>query len=265
MTHIADYDTVRRMHRSRRRSSTVAALTLSAALLMLFACAKQPQSAQDPILTANCQAAPDQRKSFFLPLEERPVLLAIDQGFSAEEVSDIVAAAEEWNRFTVSRGAQPAFDTHQVAPVSLHPIVKTEDLRNCDNVSRIAGSSNVIPIVRTNSLTRWGSLGLSADTAGITFRCYSRRNASAQIIVMNMVGMKRELFRSHALHELGHSLGLNHSCNSEGDTADYPSCSRFSESHPYSKAVMYPKLATEKRESLTQNDEMRLQCLYSDL
>lgn len=236
-----------------------------AALMLLAACAKQPQSAEDPLLTASCQAPADQRKSFYLPLEERPVLLAIDSSFGADEISDIIAAANEWNRFTVSRGAQPAFDVRQVTPVSLHPLAKSADLRNCDDVSRIAGSPYVVPIIRMNSLTRWSAMSLTADVSGITFRCYARRSASAQVIAMNMVDMKPELFRSHVLHELGHVLGLNHSCNSEGDSPDYPSCDHFGERHPYRMAVMFPKLFSEKRETLTANDETRLQCLYWDL
>jgi hypothetical protein len=72
------------------------------------------------------------------------------------------------------------------------------------------------------------------------------------------------------LHELGHVLGLLHSCNgssgSSVDSTTSPACfvgGVLSVNPQYANAVMFPFLeVAQQRRSLTQNDLSRVNCLY---
>jgi hypothetical protein len=69
---------------------------------------------------------------------------------------------------------------------------------------------------------------------------------------------------SLVLHELGHVLGLLHSCNGGGgDSTSSPGCFSSSVSSSYLSAVMFPFLkVAQVRRSLNQNDINRANCLY---
>lgn len=63
------------------------------------------------------------------------------------------------------------------------------------------------------------------------------------------------------LHELGHVLGLDHSCRVENEEGGGPYCEDLREKHPYRLAVMSPAIQTgTKREKLQANDRSRLIC-----
>ena len=69
------------------------------------------------------------------------------------------------------------------------------------------------------------------------------------------------------LHEFGHLLGLNHSC--EGTPKEgVPNCNDPSLSSAYYSAVMYPVFGFypsgqgEQRRELADNDQGRANCLY---
>lgn len=66
------------------------------------------------------------------------------------------------------------------------------------------------------------------------------------------------------LHELGHILGLYHSCNNgNGDATAAPGCTAATTPIDYITAAMFPFLSIGKiRRTLGQNDYNRINCLY---
>jgi hypothetical protein len=74
-----------------------------------------------------------------------------------------------------------------------------------------------------------------------------------------------------AVHELGHSLGLDHSCQSGQGDANFIGCDNVQVGDPYQLAVMFPSIqmgntaegiAPEVKNSLTDDDEARAICEY---
>jgi hypothetical protein len=68
------------------------------------------------------------------------------------------------------------------------------------------------------------------------------------------------------LHEMGHLIGLDHSC-ADGNGPEFGpigsvSCTDLPSSHPYRLAIMNPSLEGQIKSVLGENDEKRLACLY---
>jgi len=87
----------------------------------------------------------------------------------------------------------------------------------------------------------------------------------------NSPGKERIDVESLVLHEMGHVLGMLHSCNGSGgggtDSTSAPACTNgggvVTAPAQYANAVMFPFLQVgQERRQLQQNDYNRINCLY---
>jgi hypothetical protein len=102
----------------------------------------------------------------------------------------------------------------------------------------------------------------------VTLRCRTPSRLVRQTILVRPDLMPKVQVESILLHELGHTLGLDHSCAFHRNEPDWVGCSMLDPSHPYVMAVLYPLISkneqypdrSEIKETLEQNDRDRALC-----
>lgn len=225
-------------------------------LLSSVGCA--PLNHSDDFDGISCGAA-DQHQSYMNPMDSTQVqTISVDSNFSDGEVKQIESAVATWN----AQGRRTlGGNIFTVQKFSLSSNSTPESRTDCG----FPGTPNGFSVVKVNS-TSWSNLGFPNVSPGVTLRCSAGKEfASKQIILLNPTNIKNtpSIFESVILHELGHTIGLNHSCDAgNAGKAEYRSCSGVSAtSDPYREAVMYPYIdSNEHKEKLTSNDEQRASC-----
>jgi hypothetical protein len=211
---------------------------------------------------------------------EFPVTLTVDSRWSTDERAALEKAAGTWNALARASG-KPEFFRIRVAAVA--DLSARQDLQGCDLPE---GSESGFPVVRTAGEESWSMMGFSTSTPAVTLRCHRGDELTKQAVLVNPDLITLEQLSSVFLHELGHALGLDHSCQLDGDSPSFRSCRGLLSDHPYREAVMYPALriaaplskigygyggvssynpsSLEVKELLQQNDVERASCLYTE-
>jgi hypothetical protein len=226
--------------------------------LLIFGAISTGCGKKDDDANGGLACMPDgQAKSYHAPVPDAPLQVVLDSGFSQTEVSQIQAAIREWNGvggfFSIRTAAIPA-------------AVRAANPHDC---SQSLGTQKTFFIVKETSDDHWRSMGFSRSVPGATLRCeVNKQEFVQQIVMINPSLIDPSQFQSVILHELGHTLGVEHSCDgADGDIR----CSSIgaNTNHPYHKAVMYPSISRsgpngpETKTSLTSNDSARARCLYN--
>jgi hypothetical protein len=259
------------------------ALALSLALLV--GCSASPSEGLESgriINYTNCQLAEDQgRGSFQGAWDDIPIPVVLDKDYyvtdEGEAVNAMKGAIESWNAWARLRG-KVAFNIVDdgVGQTGGRDI---PELTDCNQASYSSSTTDAVGIwkiatagFRRNSrpacLTQVKILpdGVQGQTDWIV---QNERITGASILLnfegFNAPGKQLIDVESLLLHELGHVLGMLHSCNGSTpgsiDGTSSPACDVAP--RPYQEAVMFPFLqVAQERRGLLQNDYNRINCLY---
>lgn len=199
--------------------------------------------------------------------------------FNSTEQGSIQRGVDQWNEVAVAASGHPLLRTRVGTFNGLAP---SSRLTTCDFNG---GNSRAFAVLRETRMDVWTSMNMSDANPGFTVRCKAGGNLSKQVVLLNPDLIPLNQLSTVVLHELGHAMGLDHSCQQGGGSNRFRSCSGIPETHPYRQAVMFPTLRIgetahlSRREAgnpalsssgisfdseLRTNDMERARCLYGN-
>ena len=210
----------------------------------------------------SCSNLPqDQQATFMAPVPEAPVELLVDSSFTSAQLSGLEQAVGQWNQLGQKLQGGSFFS---IQSASVPPELLTSNFSSC-TVDPGTGTGALYVVNVTDSQT-WKNLGFATNTPAATVRCYDgSQSLTMQVTYVNPTLVYPEQFTSVVLHEMGHMLGLGHSCESGSGSSGFASCNGLALDNPYVEAVMYPTLSlsqAQTKEQLQANDELRTACFY---
>lgn len=237
-------------------------LSLGGLLVWLTSCAPAIED-----VSKECVVNQDQASLFLGHWAVHPIPLAVEAvDFSASELNEIEAAIGKWNDFfEASKGFKLYLSgSSPLTTVSSGGSRVSKNTVCSQTIVTPNGFSNSIKIYKNRSGWTYGTQVMALSSlCPITRSTTQYREFVAAVMEINyqnyfISGTPVPDLQSIVLHELGHVLGLNHSCTSSG-CSDAPD--------DYREAVMYPALGFDglngrvKRDVST-NDQQRANCLY---
>lgn len=217
-----------------------------------------------------------------------PIPLVFDNDFYAtdngEAANAMRGAVATWNRWAALKGKK-AFDLRHDES-GIRSGLEIPVVESCSVLDYANAFQEMVGVWKINSNGARANVRESCAGSGGRLLYYNETDGSgvqgqtewltqgnqitAATILLNFEGFnapgrQRVDVESLLLHELGHVLGLLHSCNgSSGNVVDRtaaPACA--SAPSRYRNAVMYPVLNVgQERRDLQQNDFSRVNCLY---
>jgi hypothetical protein len=240
-------------------------------LSLLTGCALAGDNGSPPLVKA-CVLPTDQSGTIAGHWRVTPIPIAFHQGdFSTDEISAMTAGADTWNTFySATQGLNVIDYGGANVRFSSQPVPT-----NVCGQGLLQGNSfsGQVVIYRQN---KWPHSG-AGTTIALTSFCTSPAKPYPSTYMAYMEvnyqgffqqGLKQPDLQTIVSHELGHLLGLYHSCDAGSTAAGKPDCLNSSLNPDYQTALMYPvfgfnsDLSGEQKRNLASNDQGRANCLY---
>ena len=244
---------------------------------LLSACSPFPEGSTFTV-TTECILPTDQEGTLSGRWKALPIPLALEAedggGFPASQVEPIIAAADQWNTHFEAVIGQKVFDYGE-STSAVRTFTASKPTSVCSE--GILSGTNFTGNVEIYLHQTWPYSNLKNVIALTTF-CPTTATPFNNIYMAIMEANYQDFFsdgkkipdlESIFVHELGHLLGVGHSCSTK-DEEGFPDCSSETMDPLYEQAVMFPSFgfdsfgAGEVRSILNENDQGRANCLYED-
>lgn len=260
-----------------RLTQILITLSLTTSLMTsLVSCAIYDPTSSTENHTKECSVPTDQSGTISGHWPASPIPVAFQQGaFQDAEITEITTAADSWNSFFKFSKTTAILNTTSGDSLALssatNPTTSAGGLCSQGIIQGSAFSGRVV----VYKLTRWPYTS-QKNAIALTSFCTQPQNpypkmfmAAIEINYENFFvqGKKQPDLQSILLHELGHLIGLNHSCEASAKKG-VPSCNGAGLNPDYVRASMFPVFSFtetgigQTKRSLGVNDESRANCLY---
>lgn len=248
-----------------------------ALLVFLNGCALYNPSSSTVNIVKTCNVPSDQSGTINGHWPITPIPIAFHQGdFDAStEQTPITKAADTWNQFyTASMNITTIDYGGSVASAKTTTTSDPAGATLCNQ--GILQGTKFGGAVGIYKLGKWPT-AYPASAMALTTFCYTQATPYRRIYMAVMElnyqnffvsGQKIPDLQSIVLHEMGHLMGLDHSCSTV-TKAGYPDCANSNIDPDYLSASMYPVFGFDQsgngevKQTLGTNDQSRANCLYT--
>jgi hypothetical protein len=254
-------------------------MSLSAA-----ACSLSSTQNEVKVYSKECVIPQDQSGTISGKWPVTPIPVAVAQGnFDDAETADITAALDSWNDFFKASKGNPIFDYGVTTDSSgtksgtLRTSTATSTTQSAFCAKGILQGTQFTGNVVIYKISAWPAKYSSSAIALTSFcttpsssQTYPRMHMAAmEVNYKNFFAQGQKLpdLQSIILHELGHLIGLNHTCEASAKSG-VPSCNDPNLSPDYISASMFPVFTFDQtgmgqqKRDLQTNDQTRTNCVY---